>query len=123
MMNKTEERAFAELRHELAMSKALRWPDYQPRQLDVSSEANALVTANVVQAFWFNAHTGKVGRGCFNSVNHSTWSETKTTTQGAGGPWFSTNRDALMALRIEMTRDFADQLAKIDACISEEEEV
>lgn len=119
-MTKAEQKRMADLESDLVLAKALRWPDYKPLRLDAAAIAAAKDWGDVTAAWWFNAHNLSVGDGCFSSNAHSTHGITKTTTQQVGGPWFETKRDALMALRIEMTMDAAKKLARIDALIAQE---
>lgn len=114
-MNKSEKAEMDRLRSDLAKAKALRWPDYAPERIDPKEALREAQRQNLVQAWCFNAwREGNVSFGCFNSINHSVNRSDRTTTQGQGGPWFPTRRDALMALRLAKTEEFASALARLD---------
>lgn len=118
-MTKKEAAYVASLQQELARARALRWADYQPERVDVAKVSEELRISNDdVRAAWtFKGSISvslHVKHGCFGRVSHSTHHTDRTTTQTQGGPWFPTKRDALMAMRLEMTETFAAELAKVD---------
>jgi hypothetical protein len=117
-MTKAERVAMDKLAGDLRLAKALSWPTERPTLLDRQT-ALALSPTGIVRAWWFNYHVGQVGEGCFDSVHHSRHRADKTDSQGNGGPWFPTKRDALLALRQAATEDCAKRLARIDAMIEE----
>lgn len=117
-MNKAEKAQLQQAR-ELA---ALNWT-YPPEPIDLkpirdAERAGKAPTAAIV-AWWFNAYTGAVGRGVTQGSFHSISNTTKTDRQGAGGPWFNTEVDALKAMRAAIERDAARRLAQIDQRIAD----
>jgi hypothetical protein len=113
-MTKSERAEMERLRNDLALARALRWPDYKPEHIDPAEARRGIGFSDIVPAWSFNAYSLRVEHGCFSSLYHSTYDPTKTTTQGQGGPWFPTMRDALMALRVAKTIEFAKTLAQLD---------
>lgn len=125
-MNKKEQAEMQRLRDDLALSRALRWPDYlRPAPVD-----RDWITANLVEGGsqyghpqkvargWFcNAHLGGMSGygatyGCSNGIHHNTSGDV-TTTQNMGR-MFATKREALQALRLELTEKCASVLAAVD---------
>ncbi len=125
-MNKKEQDEMQRLRDDLALSRALRWPDY-PRPTPVDRD---WVDANlaeggvqygrpqmVARGWFYNAYIGgmrghEVTYGCSNGMSHSS-SGDLTTSQGMGR-MFATKREALQALRLELTERCAGILAVVD---------
>lgn len=116
-MNKLEKARVDMLEKELRVVKALRFADYNPAKIDIM-EATTGKDWNTVSRGWaFNVHSLRVWQGWFRSSSHGEWPrdpERSISSQGCGGPWYVTRRDALMALRIQLTNKFAETLAAID---------
>lgn len=113
-MNKAERQAHEKAIGDLAAAKALSWPSYAyPERMTPTEDS----WAAPMVGWWLNLYSARVGQGCFSRGAHSTGSTTKTNTQGTGGPWFASEREALMALRIAKTEEFARRLAVIDKAI------
>lgn len=121
-MNKAEKAEMERLRHDLRLAKALHWPDYPRPQNSILPQS---FTQGLFVGWWFNAYAGhdgdRVAQGCSNGTNHSTSYTDKTTTQRAAPHWgfFDTKREALLALRLEVTEQCAERLAAIDKRIEE----
>lgn len=75
---------------------------------------------NLVVGWWFNEHSQTIGSGCSSGESHSISSTTRTSSQGAG-VFYSTQLEALQALRWAMTRRMMKELAAIDRQIREAE--
>ncbi len=114
-MTKAEKAAVDALKVELA----LRWPRYDAPEHMVYPERKGYGARPVIAGWWMNAYNGEVGEGCTDGMYHSRHSTTKTDTQ-TGGVFWPTKLDALKAMRIKMSEDFARRLAAIDAQIAEE---
>jgi hypothetical protein len=115
-MNKLEKARVKMLESELRVVKALRFVGYNPAKIDIM-EATTGKDWNTVSRGWtFNVHSLRVWQGWFRSSSHGTWprEEGNSASQGCGGPWYVTRRDALMALRIQLTNRYAETLAAID---------
>lgn len=120
-MNKKEQAEMQELREQLAMAKALKWPSYTaPRSFDYSNYK--FEYSKPLQGWfqWSNGTDYRVTLGCSSGVSHSTDNPTKTSTQ-TGGRFYVSKLDALKVARCQMSERFAKVLAKIDAEISSEE--
>jgi len=102
-------------RHALRTDAALRWPTFdEPAKIDTAALRNAPYSKRMLAVgWWCNAYTQNVAQGCTDGTHHSNHSTEKTSTQGAGVFW-PTELDALKALRWEMCRKYAADLAKID---------
>lgn len=93
---------------------ALRWPRYE-------------MPANVPPPKWepgqgltilwtINAFTGRVTRGCTDGHSHNRDGVDRATSQRPAPPegWYETKAEALRALRIRMSEQFAEKLAAVD---------
>lgn len=116
-MTKKEREEMEAIRSALALSKALSWPAYAPTPIDA---ATASADGTLVVAWWFNSHTREVSQGCFRGHAHSRWRIDKTDSQTTGGPWYRTEIEALQALRVVLTTQYATALAQIDRRIAGE---
>lgn len=116
-MTKAEKAAVDALKVELA----LRWPRYEmPARLAYPERKGDYGPRPLVIGWWMNAYNGEADQGCTDGMYHSRRSTTKTDTQTAGVFW-PTKLDALKAMRIEMSKDYARKLAAVDARIAEAE--
>lgn len=89
-----------------------------PPKIDVLAASKNINFGEVYPAWTFNAYSSSVHHGCFSRVYHSTHSHEKTNSQGLGGPWYETEREALIALRIAKETEFTAALAKLDEKIA-----
>jgi hypothetical protein len=81
-------------------------PKPKPMERDPSLDFSEL------QIGWhINAYTKRIDQGCFNGVNHSNWSTTKTESQGRG-VFYATKEEALLALRWEVIERFQKEMAQ-----------
>lgn len=124
-MNKKEQKAFEDLQQELAKARALCFPSYPKRERMTAEELTppeGRYSGSVVVAWYQNNHDClfTVRQGCSNGYNHNAWGTDQTTTQTCG-EFYRTKTDALRVARHEMTERFAEALARIDACIAEEQ--
>jgi hypothetical protein len=76
----------------------------------------------MTKGWHFNSHSLLVGKACSTSINHSTWGDEKTTTQG-GINMFSSRLLAIKAMRHEVEKECAEKLRKIDIMIEKENEL
>lgn len=115
-MNKLEKLRVDMLEKELRVIKALRFASYNPAKIDIMEATTGKDWNNVSRGWAFNVHSLRVWQGWFRSSSHGTWPREKgnIASQGCGGPWYVTRRDALMALRIQLTNRYAETLAAID---------
>jgi hypothetical protein len=114
-MNKKEQAALAQLEKELGIAKAFQFKEYVLTPINVETASKRLGNCDGVVVAWYaNTYNGSVSEGCFNRVNHCSSRSDKTTTQGQGGPWYETKREALMAVRLVKQRAYAEDLARID---------
>lgn len=124
-MTKKEIAAVDAIKRELAEERAFGWPrEAEPQQVDIAAfkEANPGVlfqgyTFNTYRIF--NRHGGDpVMHGCANTGHAITElynpMPTKTTSQGVGGPWYRTEREARLAARWKACRQMAEMLADLD---------
>lgn len=130
-MTKKEQEAFRALTQELLEERAFGWPrEAEPKavNLTVFQDENPGV---LFQGYTFNTHRALTGygnvrdavmKGCSKGGHAVTelYNEmpTKTTTQGPGGPWYRTEREAWLACRWELCRKVAAMLANIDERIA-----
>lgn len=118
-MNKSEKAEFDAFKLERDMARSLRWPEYTKpvRMTDAEIKMEmARSGANVARGWFQNAYRHAVTYGCSNGVSHNTDGE-KTTSQNSGY-MFRYKSEALRAMRIEMTLDYAKKLAGVDASIA-----
>jgi hypothetical protein len=125
-MTKAEKARMAELEKQLAMSRAMRFPDYsvpQPMSYDDIKDALSVSGETVVRGWFYNANLGGYGGysnqatyGCSNGINHSR-EGAKTSTQGMGR-MYRTREEAVMALRHELTTQCAELLARVDLMLA-----
>lgn len=122
-MNKTERARLDMLEQKLLEAKALRFPDYRPAQIDVA-EVTAGDKWNDINEGWsFNTYSFRISHGWFGANSHGSMPrDTKhiSASQGCGGPWYKTHLDAMMAMRIAVTDQYAKTLAALDGLIEKE---
>lgn len=126
-MTKSEKARVEELETALAM----HWPAYpmpapMTRQ-EIEAELQPLTPrdqsvtrgSRVAALGWFyNKHTGLVSQGWSSGHLHNTHNITGDSASQGCGRMFRTHREAAMALRLEMSRDFAAKLAAVDRLIA-----
>lgn len=124
-MNKKEQAAFDKAQADLAAAYALSWPtepEPQPMtQPELHEEAKKSASGLFV-GWWINDYSilsrGSIGQGfgqgCSNGHNHCRSYIHKTTTQNCG-TFYRSKREAILALRWQVCRFVAGQLAKLDA--------
>ena len=131
-MNKAEQKRLDTILLERDMARALRRPEYgMPKQIPPPTFNDPWSTFTT--GFVINSHramNGAVGNGVIPAWSRFTTHDLggptpptgpgmRTCSQG-GIPLFATRRDALMALRLELTVICAERLAKLDRMIEEE---
>lgn len=129
-MTKREQADMRRLRDDLALARAMRWPDYP----NPAPMPQAEIKANLVEGGerygrrqkvargWFcNAYNGSLTYGCSDGTHHDSRGDT-TGTQGMG-IMYRTKADAARAMRLEMTEKFAEKLAAVDRIIADAEAI
>lgn len=111
-----EREAQAAIEQARRISAARRWTDDSDIEPDVPppSGFNELTTGWV-----YNAYARRIDVACSSSVSHAIGRTDRTTTQGARA-LYSTRERALRALRVALERQFAEELAKVDALLERE---
>lgn len=125
-MTKKEQEAFRALTQELLEERAFGWPrEAEPKPVDIQAfhEANPGVlfqgyTFNIYAVFGGSIRDAVLHGGC-SSTGHAKTQlyypmPTKTTSQGEGGPWYRTEREAWLACRWAVCRKMASLLADLD---------
>lgn len=115
-MNKREQAELAAAKLNLGMARAVI---FRTEQLPTPMGPHKGPYGSVTVGWCFNAHTGEVRQGCFDSIYSSWHSTTKTDRQGAG-TFYATREEALIVMREEMAIGFAKRLAAVDAEIEHE---
>ena len=131
-MTKAEKAEMEQLRMALALSRAMKWPDYPVPAHMTEAEIRTSITEEVEHyghlkavAAGFNAYfpsyvkAPTVDRVISDGMGHSS-SGGSSWAQGAGR-LYRTPREALMALRHKKTKEVAEMLAAIDLAIAEAE--
>jgi hypothetical protein len=132
-MNKKELAEVDRLRSDLALARAMRWPSYAKPASMTHEEIKASlvdggkrfgVTQRVARGWFYNAYLGshsahRVTYGCSDGLNHDSDGDTTSTQQM--GRMYATKREALQALRLDLTETCAKVLAAVDRQIDEEE--
>lgn len=130
-MNKKERAEMERLREDLALAKAMKWPDYPmpstvTRQWIDDNLVDGGVKYNIHQkvarGWFYNANILSFNRhrptyGCSNGMTHAV--EGDVTTSQSAGRMFATKLDALRALRLDLTEQCATILASVDKQIAE----
>lgn len=115
---------------ELETALALCWPAYAEPQVMTAEEVRAstvvlpsrsessMRTRTGAIGWFFNAHTGEVTKGWSNGVSHCREGEYgDSSASQQHGRIYRTREQAAMAMRIEMSREFARKLAAVDRII------
>jgi hypothetical protein len=134
-MNKSEKAEMEALRNALALSRAMRFPDYPVPQPMTYEEIRSSLTdgglrfgsrQKVARGWFYNAHLGghgpysnRVTYGCSDGIHHSIDGDV-TTSQGTG-QMYRTREEASRALRHELTTKCAEVLAAVDRAIAAQE--
>jgi hypothetical protein len=115
-MNKREQAEVAELRHQLALARALRCTPVVLPDVPIPTRFH-----NLVKGFLYCASQSawRVEPACSSCHEHSFGNNDKTTIRD-GKKLFSTRLLALRALRNDAERQCAEWLAAIDAMIDRE---
>lgn len=131
-MTKAEKAELERLRADLALARALRWPDYPRNAPMTRADINANLVEGginytkrrqmVARGWFYNAYLGGLWRpnvtyGCSDGIHHNR--EGDTTTSQQAGVMFSTKRKALQNLRLELTEKCANILADVDRQLAE----
>jgi len=117
-MTKVEKTAFDELKHELAIAKALRFTEFVEPDVPVPD-----LSANRVNGWSFYIYQGvNVKKSCSSSVHHHVGDWDKTSSQRPITQ-YSTRLLALRAGRAKLEMDCAKLLADVDAEIEKESKV
>ncbi len=131
-MTKKEQAEMERLRTDLAMARAMRWPDYpKPEPMTREQIKENLVEGGerygrrqeVARGWFYNAYLGGYSQptatyGCSDGLNYN--SEGDTTSTQNMGRMYATKFEALCALRLDLTEQVARLLAGVDRQISEE---
>lgn len=109
----------------LKVRLALAWPPEPPKPIDVAVAQEAS-DKPWFRAWWFNSSARSVGLGVVVNGLHSRSNYTDaqletrydgrsrvSLSQTSGGPWFATERDALMALHHAVAMECAGMLYQI----------
>jgi hypothetical protein len=105
---------------------ALGWPPNPPAPVDLQV-AKAATGATWLRLWWVNRHTQTVGLGVTNATSLCSTSNPSdealesrhagrshvTMSQGAGGPWYASELDALRALHHATALECAEKLARL----------
>jgi len=130
-MNKKEQAEMQKMRDDLALARAMRWPDYpKPAPMSRDEIKAKLVEGGiqfgrrqmVARGWFYNAYLGwysapRATYGCSDGLNHNSEGDT-TSTQNVGR-LFVTQSDALRALRLDLTEQCARVLAAVDRQIAD----
>ena len=131
-MSKTERERMEALEHEARMARALRFPtDPCPVPMtkeEILQERTVTVptmhyrgTEEVAVGWFANSHAGHVTKGCSNGTNRNRDANGMGTCTQGMGQMYRTEVDAYRALRHEMVRMVAANLAAIDKAVEEAE--
>ena len=124
-MNKAERAAFELTHSELAIARALRWSRYEPLEPDQPKPPPNGLGA-YIEGWGTYAYVKRVKQQWSQSISHGDGPYQKedrhrSASQG-GRALYSTKLLALQALRYEVERSAAKDLADIDAQIKAEQE-
>ncbi|WP_425321500.1 hypothetical protein [Azospirillum baldaniorum] len=126
-MTKAEKAEMEALREARDLARALRWPEYaEPAMIPPPDFSDDHTTGWLFNAYRITAQYGGMGDAVYRA-----WSGGNTHGEGeapiphrsatqGGVSLFATRLDALKALRLAMTEDFARKLARVDAEIAAE---
>ncbi|MDW7555342.1 hypothetical protein D9623_33445 (plasmid) [Azospirillum brasilense] len=126
-MTKAEKAEMEALREARDLARALRWPEYaEPAMIPPPDFSGSHTSGWLFNTYRLTAQLGGMGDAVYRA-----WSESTThgdgqspiphrsATQG-GVHLFATRLDALKALRLAVTEEFARKLARVDAEIAAE---
>lgn len=115
---------------ELEAAVALHWPTgAEPKPMTVEDiKANLTHTVPKVVGGWrsgqkvcigyyINSYNAKITRGCSNGIGHNRDGIDGTTTQNPGC-MYRTEQEAALALRWQLCRSYARELAALDKVIA-----
>ncbi|EOU3063366.1 TPA: hypothetical protein ACQQX6_004305 [Yersinia enterocolitica] len=119
-MNKKELADFERLKNESQVNRALRWSDYCELK-DVPPPSSQSTGMDRTQGYTFNAHNSVVTPMWSTSISHGTIGSKNGSQRGIA--LYSTRKKALMALRRELERLFAEKLAYVDNEIQKESSI
>jgi hypothetical protein len=117
---------------ELETALALTWPSYTaPRpmtreeieaaKVELSPKDRSVFRVRHAALGWFyNAYSASITQGWSDGMSHGRDNVTGDHGSQGMGRIYRSKTDAAMALRIEMSRDFAKKLAAVDRIIREE---
>jgi hypothetical protein len=114
---------------ELETALALCWPAYpapQPMTREEIEAAKVKLTPtrsvyrerSAALGWFYNAHSGDVTQGWSDGIAHSRDNVTGDHGSQNMGRMYRTKALAAMAMRLEMSRDFAKRLAAVDRIIA-----
>lgn len=118
---------------ELETALALCWPPYSAPAPMIRGEIEAakikLIPSdrsvhrerNAALGWFYNSHNGSVTRGWSDGMYHGRDNITGDYGSQNMGRMYRTKAEAAMAMRLEMSRDFAEKLAAVDRIIRGEE--
>lgn len=117
-MNKKEQAALQDAIDELALVKAMAWRDECPQPLTREEIREHCTGFGGVTNGWFqNAHSKRVTSGCSTGISHNPNGGKVNMSQGYGR-MYNTVLDAYKAMRHEVMRNAAKDLAEIDRRIA-----
>lgn len=123
-MNKSERAALDLAQRELAIARALRWSRYEPVPKDLPAPEPFGYARNYTEGWATNTYTKSVNQewsepSCHGSGPYPAVGRHRSASQ-RGKSLYSTRLLALQALRYEVERAAAQDLAEIDAEIEAE---
>jgi hypothetical protein len=114
-MSKKKQAEIAAREYEERVRAALRWTGEAPSPDVPPPTDNSLTTG-----WLFSVHGQRVDAACSDAVSYAYGRTDRTTTQGSRA-LYSSRRLALQALRAAMERKFAEELARIDVLLADED--
>lgn len=114
-MNKKEAAEMEELRRELRIARALRWPDTPPPEPMPVPKGSETVMGWVAYG-----SASAVDEAWSQSMRHGRGRDPEQSGSQRGIRLHRTKLDALLNLRAAKTREFAEHLASLDAQIEAE---
>lgn len=119
---------------ELETALALCWPSYPmpaPMTREQIEAAKVTVTpkdspmtrhrAQIAIGWFYSSYNGDLSQGWSDGMYHSRHNITGDSATQNMGQMYRTRREAAMALRIEMSRNFAKKLAAVDRIIASDD--
>ncbi len=118
-MNKKEQADFDRITKEAEINRALRWSDY-PSEFDLPVPEH---DSNYVNGWSINTYSASVFESWSKSMSHGSGhiqiGKKHSSASQRGIAQFSTKEKAYMALRRELERKYATELADIDFMIAQ----